>query len=495
MGNLERGFALLGIVILVSSIMTIAVVPTTATQTENISFDSPVPREYSFNPSPPTTSGTVQIGDQTFDSLHDALRAASNGDTLVLSGRFDGQYVVNVSNVTITSSPEPMAYINGTGKGNVLTLKKQNITVNRVWVANSGYDPSGNDAAIWVESQGARIVNSRVTEMTFGIWVNGVDDVLIRNNTIVGRERVTPLSYRGNGIQLWKTSGTEVYGNRITDVRDGVYYSWASHTDVRRNIMWDLRYGVHYMYSDHNWLVNNLAFNNDCGYALMVSQHLHILNNTAVNNYGKSGHGIMVKSIDHSIISNNTLVNNHKGLYVYNSYDNNITSDLLLDNDIGIHLTAGSFKERVYGNSFIANDRAVVAVTSTVQVKWNASWKEYGNYWSSAPVTDPDNDGISEIRYRPGGLVQFLTQQHPQTIVFTASPAFDAIRMAESSFPVIHSPGIVDMHPLTNPPHNDWRRFYRNTSSERPPKGFYHNLPKKFYSNTSTRQPSKEKNV
>ncbi|MDY7081128.1 MAG: nitrous oxide reductase family maturation protein NosD, partial [Halobacteria archaeon] len=89
---------------------------------------------------------------------------------------------------------------------------------------------------------------------------------------------------------------------------------------------------------------------------------------------------------------------------------------------------------------------------------WNASAK--GNYWSGARTVDMNNDGVSEVRYKPSGFVEYMMRKHPQAAVFANSPAFDAVRMAESSFPVIRSPGIVDYHPLTKPPHENWRKYY-----------------------------------
>ncbi|MFB6099312.1 MAG: NosD domain-containing protein, partial [Salinibacter sp.] len=219
------------------------------------------------------------------------------------------------------------------------------------------------------------------------------------------------------------------------------------------NTMWDLRYGVHYMYSDDCTLRGNLSFNNDSGYALMVSQRLQIVNNTAVNNTGASGHGILLKSIDRTEIRNNTVVRNETGLYVYNSLDNVITGNLVLENKIGIHLTAGSVREEVHGNSFIANGEAVRAVIGE-QVVWNR------NYWSEASTADVDEDGISDIRYRPAGLVERLIAQKPMTRLFADSPAFATIRLAESSIPVIESPGVIDKHPLVNPPHDGWKKYY-----------------------------------
>lgn len=457
--SIERGFAVLAVTVLLASVATAVAAPDDGGATPVESFDAGVPDEYGFTVA--ETGGTATVGSDEFASVQAAVNAADPGDTVRLKGRFEERVVVSTPNVTLTSAPGSRATIDGNGTGDVLTIDAPNVTVRGVWVRNSGYDAAKNNAGIWVNGSNARILDSRVSAITFGIWVNGVDDVVLRNNTIVGREQVTPLSYRGNGIQLWKTERTVVADNRITDVRDGIYYSWASEVVGRNNTMWDLRYGVHYMYSDDCRLVGNVAFNNDVGFALMTSENLEIVNNVAVNNTGSSGHGLLLKRIDRTTVRNNSLVGNENGLYVYNSVENTIAGNLVMDNDIGVHLTAGSVRQRVTGNSFISNRQSVYAVIGD-QVAWNVTNR--GNYWSDARVVDVNHDGISEVRHRPAGMTDQLVWRHPQAAVFADSPAFDAIRLAESTVPVIESPGVVDHHPLANPQH-DWRHYGHNRSS------------------------------
>ncbi|WP_435320217.1 nitrous oxide reductase family maturation protein NosD [Haloarchaeobius sp. TZWSO28] len=420
-----------------------------------VAFDPSVPRELAFEA--PTEDGVARLDGQEFDTLRAALDAADPGDVVRVEGRFDETVTVTTPNVTIRGAGPDRALLHGDGEGDVLTIGAPNVTVAGVWVRNSGWQTSGNDAAIWVDGRGVTVRDSRVTNTTFGVWVNGTEDVRVLDNTIVGRESVESLTDRGNGIQLWRATGAVVRDNRITDVRDGVYYSWASEVVATGNTMWDLRYGVHYMYSDHCVLRNNTAFGNDAGYALMISEYLRIENNTAVNNAGQSGHGIMVKSIDHSVLRGNEVVGNGQGLFVYNSLNNTITHNLVMENQVGVHLSAGSVRERVHHNSFVENDRPVKAVVGE-QVAWNSSRE--GNYWSSATTADTDQDGVSETRYQPAGLVEHLVAQHPEAAVFADSPAFAVVRTAERSVPVIEAPGVVDQHALVRPPHDNWRRYY-----------------------------------
>jgi nitrous oxidase accessory protein len=452
----ERSFALVAVVAVVGALAlgTVGGTGTAGADSRSVAFEQSAPDEYDFEL--PARGGTATVDGETFESLPAALSAAQTGDRVELRGRFDDTVNVTTPGITLVGAGDEPALLNGNGSGDVLTIGASDVTVRHVWVRNSGFDPAGNDAGIWVDGAGAEIVDARITEATFGVWVDGVDGVRVANTTVVGRERVRPLSSRGNGIQLWRTSDTVVADNRITDVRDGVYFSWAENVTARDNAMWDLRYGVHYMYSDDCRLLDNVAVGNDVGYALMVSEELVIANNTAVDNHGQSGHGIMLKSVDETTIRGNHLVDNGKGLYVYNSLDNEVLDNLVLENDLGVHLTAGSVRERVAGNSFLRNDAGVKAVIGQ-QVAWNATGE--GNYWGSATTADLDGDGVSEVRHQPSGLVDRILREHPRAEVFANSPAFRSVRIAESTVPVVASPGVVDHHPLVASPH-DWRRYY-----------------------------------
>lgn len=348
--------------------------------------------------------------------------------------------------------------IDGSGDGDVLTIDAPDVTVDSVWIRNSGSNADTEDAGVFVDGADTTLQSVRLTDVTFGVWVDGVDRVTIAESTIVGREDVRSHAERGNGIHLWETEDTVIRGNDITRVRDGIYFSWAEAVEAADNRLWDLRYGVHYMYSNDNRLVDNLAVDNDVGYALMVSENLELIDNTAIGNRGQSGHGILLKDIETTTLRGNVLADNEQGFYISNSQDSRLDSNLVLENDVGIHSTAGSSGQAVIQNSFIHNDVQAFTTRDAV-VAWNGT--DTGNYWSDARTVDRTGDGISETRHRPAGAVEQLVHDQPEAAVFADSPAFSAVRLAEDSFPAMESPGIVDHRPLTDSPH-DWQQYKPN---------------------------------
>ncbi|WP_193366048.1 nitrous oxide reductase family maturation protein NosD [Halorubrum distributum] len=410
----------------------------------------------------PDRDGTATVDGESFASAQAAVDAAAAGETVVLDGRFDERVNATVDDLRIVAS-EGGAVIDGGGEGRVLTLSGENVTVSGVWVRGSGSDLGTEDAGVFVAGDRARIESVRITDTAYGIWIDGADEAVIEDVRIDGREEVFPVTDRGNGIHLFETRGTVIRDSEITHTRDGIYFSWATDVLAENNTIRHTRYGVHYMYSDDNRLVDNVAADNGVGYALMVSEGLTVRNNTALRNDGSSGHGILAKDIEESVIAGNHLVANRNGLYLYNAQGNRLVDNLIYRNGIGIHSAAESGSEVVAGNSFVRNERAVRTARNSL-VAWNGT--DRGNYWSGARVADRDGDGVSEIRHRPIGIVENLVAENPQAAAFANSPAFEAVRLAESSFPVIETPGVVDRRPLVEPNH-DWRAYERDDGASR----------------------------
>ncbi len=398
----------------------------------------------------PDEPGVATVEGETYDSASAAVEAAAPGETVVLEGYFEERLNVSADDVRVVAG-DSGAVLDGGGEGRVLTVSGENVTVEGLWIRGSGSDLGEEDAGAFLAGDGATLETVRISDSAYGVWVDGADEATIADVRIEGREDVHPRTERGNGIHLYETSDTTVRDGEIVETRDGIYFAWSDGVLAENNTISGARYGVHYMYSNDNRLVDNVAVDNGVGYALMVSEGLEIRDNVALRNDDTSGHGILVRDVDDSVISGNHLVSNRNGLFVYNAQDNEITDNLLHRNGVGIHDSAGSGGQLVAGNSFVENEMALVTPGNEL-AEWNGT--DRGNYWSDARVADRTGDGVSEIRHRPSGLVENLVSEHPQAAVFADSPAFEAVRLAESSFPVIESPGVIDRHPLVEPPHD-----------------------------------------
>ena len=147
----------------------------------------------------------------------------------------------------------------------------------------------------------------------FGLWIEKANDVLIEGNLITGkREYNSP--QRGNGIQLYNTTGARIIDNNISFVRDALYVDVSHHAVFRGNQLHHSRYGTHYMNSYHNLWEDNDSYYNRGGLALMEVRDQVVRNNRA---WGNSDHGIMLRTMQDSVIEGNVIAGNNRGFFIY----------------------------------------------------------------------------------------------------------------------------------------------------------------------------------
>jgi nitrous oxidase accessory protein len=393
------------------------------------------------------------------DELQAAIDASQAGDQLILAaGRYIGNFTVNKS---LTLTGKPGAVIDGNGHGHTLVIETPDVRIETLEITNWGDDLTDMDSGIFVKKKATntQIVNNYFLGDTFGIWVDGTQEVLIKANRIEGNLNVRSQD-RGNGIHLFNVGKARVEANEVWHTRDGIYIDTSNGNELVGNYLHDLRYGVHYMYSYHNLVSGNRTVNTRTGYALMQSKFLTVTDNISEND---SNYGILMNFITQSTIENNRVsgVQNNrsvegapsmtegKALFIYNSLFNKIRGNYFTESDMGVHLTAGSEDNVFTRNAFINNKEQVKYVATRPQ---NWSHEGVGNYWSDYLGWDMDADGIGDTQYEPTDGVDRLLWKFPAAKVLLNSPAVETIRWVQRQFPVLKAQGVVDTHPLMSLP-------------------------------------------
>lgn len=362
----------------------------------------------------------------------------------------------------LTLIGEPGAVLDGGGTGDVIRIAASDVTVRGFTVRNSGTNLTKMNAGIYIEqkTRNVEVADNRLEHVLFGIYLDGPSDVKVLNNRISG---ITSLRRpdRGDGIHLWNDKGVEVRGNEISGTRDGIYIYISPHNVIAGNVIHDVRYGIHYMYSNHDRLVDNRTYNTLAGYALMQSDHLQVVDNRSKHD---ASYGILLNYVTYSDFQGNLIRGvtgekgvdgsiipggEGKGIFVYNSEFNRFHGNVVRNCPIGIHVTAGSDHNRVYGNGFIAN-RVQVKYVQNMQEEW--SWHGEGNYWSDYLGWDMNRDGRGDAVYRPNDGVDVLLWKYPSARLLMSSPAILALRYVQRAFPVFTPPSLQDSHPLMKPP-------------------------------------------
>ncbi len=377
--------------------------------------------------------------------LQAAIDSAQNGDSLVLApGRYSGSLNITRS-VSLLGSEDSI--IDGEGRSHVIMVSAPDVLIKGVSIQHSGNDLNNEDSGIFITDKGdnARIENNHFENNLIGIYLKGPDSVIVKNNNIIG-SRFHRMNDRGNGVYVWNSPGSIVENNKIRYGRDGIFVTTSHNNIFKGNHMSDLRFAVHYMYTNDSEIINNISTRNHVGYALMFSDRIRAKENLSL---GDSERGLFFNFANYSVIEGNRVVGAEKCVFIYNANFNQIDNNAFEECQIGIHFTAGSEKNEIYGNAFI-NNRTQVKYVGTRYIEWSKDGR--GNYWSDNVAFDIDKNGIADQIYRPNDLVDQIVWRHPLAKLLLNSPSVQILKWAQSEFPGLHPGGVTDSAPLMSPP-------------------------------------------
>ena len=394
-------------------------------------------------------AATVRVPAGT--SLQQAIRDAKPGDVLEIErALYTGNFVVDKP-LTLRGLNRPT--LSGAQKGDTLRVTAPDVTIEGLIVRDSGDSLNDQNAGIYLYPGAHRAVvrHCDLSYNLFGLWIEKANDVVIEGNLITGKREYNS-SQRGNGIQLYNTTGARITGNNISFVRDALYVDVSHHAIFKGNKLHHSRYGSHYMNSYYNLWEDNDSYYNRGGLALMEVRDQVVRNNRA---WGNSDHGIMLRTMQDSVIENNVIAGNNRGFFIYDVEYVTIKGNLVVDNYVGVHLSAGSTRNKVEGNDFVAN-REQVRYVGARDERWGV---ESGNHWSNYLGWDRDGDGVGDVPYEANDMVDRLTWRYPSVKLLLASPAVQALRLVSQQFPVLRVPSVVDPKPRMQPGNKQWSQW------------------------------------
>jgi nitrous oxidase accessory protein len=391
-----------------------------------------------------TAEHTVMSG----QSISEAILHAAAGDTiLVAHGRYPSHLIITKP-LHLKGLDQPV--LDGGNIGDVIRIKSPDVIIEGFIISNSGANLTEQNAGIYLEpgSDRAIIRDNTINYTLFGLWIEKVKDIQVVGNNITGMRNLSS-AQRGNGIQLYNSSGAQILDNHISFTRDGIYVDISDHALFRGNRLHHLRYGTHYMNSHHNVWENNETYLNRGGLALMEVRNQTVRNNRA---WGNSDHGLMLRTIQDSVIENNVVADNGRGFFIYDAEYNVLHNNLVIANRVGVHLWAGSIHNDVEGNDLI-NNREQIKYVATKDEYWGT---KTGNYWSNYVGWDRNGDGIGDVPYEANDMVDHLTWKYPAVKLLLNSPAVQTLRLVARQFPLLRATSIIDQHPNMVPFNKNW---------------------------------------
>jgi len=371
-----------------------------------------------------------------------AIELADSNDVIRLQeGRYTERNITVDKPLTIEGPQERSAILDAEGKGFVLIVKADDVTIRNIEVRNAGISFMDDNAGILLDGvKGGLIENVTLTNNFFGIYLSETSDTIIRNNTLTAsNERETQ---SGNGIHLWYSKGITIEGNTVRGHRDGIYFEFVEEVTITDNLSeQNLRYGQHFMFSDRCRFTDNTYRNNGAGVAVMYTDEVVMTGNRFLDNWGSAAYGLLMKEIRNSEVTENTFGNNSIGLYMESSSRNRIKYNDFLNNGWAMKVMANSMDNQVVQNNFIENS---FDVATNSRQNFNIYNK---NYWSSYSGYDLDRDGVGDVPYRPVRLFSIIIEKQPEVLVLMRSLLIGILDTAERIMPVLTPEELVDKKP------------------------------------------------
>lgn len=384
-------------------------------------------------------------------SIGAAIRAASSGDTVRVAPGTYAEHLLIDKPLTLQGAGRPT--IDGQGSGDVIRVRAADVRIEGFIIRDSGIDLGAQNAGIYFEpgSDRAQVRDCTLANTLFGVWLEKSNDARVIHNVITGKRDLQSAA-RGNGIQIFNTRGAQIIDNEISFARDGIYVDVSTDALFRGNKIHHLRYGTHYMNTNRSTWENNESYLNRGGLALMEVRDLVVRNNVA---WGNADHGIMLRTIQDSVIENNVVAANGRGFFIYDAEFNVVKKNTVINNRVGVHLSAGSSNNKIDGNDFIDNEEQVKFVAAR-DTEWG---KTEANYWSNYSGWDQNGDGAGDVAYEANDVVDRLNWQYPLVKLLLSSPSIQTLRFVARQFPVLRAPSIVEKHPRMRPLNQNWRRW------------------------------------
>ncbi len=345
--------------------------------------------------------------------------------------------------------------LDGLGKGTVVEVRAEGVTVRSCTVRGSGAHVSTEPAGIRVLAGRATIESNTIEDTLFGIDLRQASDSVVRGNTVVCKD-LEP-ARRGDGLRLWWSHHCIVENNTVHNSRDMVFW-YSEDLRVTNNTVTGSRYGLHFMYSHDTVLKDNHLTGNAVGVYLMYSNRITLIGNRMLSHRGASGYGIGLKDCDGIVLRGNALLANRVGLYIDNSPSSEgssgiIESNMIAFNEVGLLATPNTHDNVFTRNAFMENEEPA-ASNGRGQLTQNTYARDgVGNYWTGYTGFDLDGDGIGDIPYEPKSLFGAMLAREPNLRLFVHSPAQRAIEFTARALPELQPPPVlIDPAPLAEPP-------------------------------------------
>lgn len=376
------------------------------------------------------------------ESIQAAIDRSKARDSIsIMPGVYRENLVIDKA---ISIIGEPGTIIDGSAKGNVITITGSKIHLEGLTIRNSGNQQE--DSGIYIKNSHNNVIKKNTLKNVHnGIYIANSNQNQLLENSITSYE--SHFSKRGNGIHMFKGKGHLLKGNQISDVQDGIYFDFTKEINVTENHVQQSRYGMHFMFSEQILADKNEVEKNITGFMVMDSKGIEFIENRVADHFHFRGFGILIYETKDVLIENNEIIRNSTGLSLEYGVDTLTSKNIIAANQVGLEFKGKNQQNTFSENNFIGN--VVQSKISGDDMRLDDG--ERGNYWDDYASFDLSGDGIGEEAYKAGSLYDRLLQKEPYWQFFFESPSIKLWTKAESLFPSFGSANVYDAKPLVEP--------------------------------------------
>ncbi|MCH2221058.1 MAG: nitrous oxide reductase family maturation protein NosD [Dechloromonas sp.] len=370
-------------------------------------------------------------------SLQTWLDMALPGSVLRLpAGQYRGPATISKP---LTLEAQGKVIIDGGGKGTVLTVKSDNVTVRGLILRGSGGSHDSIDGGIMAEGNRLLIENNVVEDVLFGISLHKSNDSVVRGNRI--RSRPVDSADRGDGIRLWYSTGNRIENNDIAQIRD-ITVSNSPRNRYTGNTIRDSRRAFNFLFAHRSLVEGNLLEKNSTGIIALNSDGLIIRNNRILHAMDASGAGVALKETSAALVQGNEIVHCAHGIMA-DSPMNPINRIVFIDNTIAHNITGIYFYGAKGGhiainNTFKSNLWPVTIIGDGDPM--NDIW--WGNSWDTYEGFDLDGDGFGDKPHELHAWADRIWMETPSATFFRNSPVLELLDFLERLAP-FSSPSLI----------------------------------------------------
>ena len=365
------------------------------------------------------------------------LDTALPGTTLRLPpGKYRGPAIINKP---LTVEGNGKVVVDAGGRGTVLTIKADRVTIRGLTLRGSGDSHDTIDGAIMAEGKELLIENNVLEDVLFGISLHKTTDSIVRGNRI--RSRPVDSAERGDGMRLWYSTGNRIESNDIAQMRD-LTVSNSPRNRFTGNTIHDSRRAFNFLFSHRSIVEGNLLDGNSTGVITLNSEGMIIRNNRILHAMDASGAGIALKETSAALIYGNEIVHCAHGIMADSPMDpiNRIVfiNNIIAHNVTGIYFYGAKGGHIAINNTFKSNLWPVTIIGDGDPM--NDFW--WGNSWDNYEGFDLDGDGLGDKPHELYAWADRIWMDTPSATFFRSTPVLELLDFLERLAP-FSSPSLI----------------------------------------------------